>query len=704
MFCAAVGLTVLPPSAPAIAEKLGLGLWLDRSGPVEIVNPRRFVYDVQVSGQTVFSADTVNSIQLIGTLPNSDAPKLLFLRVGNGGASCAGEIRILDLSGPSPKVSPAFGECGGVDGYIGLDQIVLSSSTDDGPVSWSYASGSLSKVERLTPENHVRLGTAAYVAGDFSTALRHLWGLSDSRFAEAPYYLGLMAHIGKGVQQNYGEAIEFYRRAVDLEYPPAFFRLGVMYANGRGTAKDMVEAVKWYRKAAERGDGSGQYNLGLNLLTGIGTKKDLREAFFWLLLASERQSDPKDREVVNKSLAATEAKLDSVTAAAVKRDVETWRPSGPTTWANASALRVWLGKNPFEKIRGITLFEVPEVNVRLRSLMGLDAFRDMSKLYVSGGAIEQDGYIVAGGCRPHACPDEQMTVAISLSDYSIFACAHVNASGVHPGKALWAATNRSQINVPEGCPETSDMLVKARAVFASSIAASLPSPASPAKRPDAFPVTPSRPEPPVSDTGLSATGSGFSVNLAGDIVTNQHVVDGCRTLRLRRGQATAPARLIAEDRGNDLAVVQGFLEGVTPLLFRDGRSIRPADQVVAVGFPLASILGSAPQVTTGTVTSLSGIKDDTRYLQITAPIQPGSSGGPLVDLSGHVVGVIVATVNTLAVASATGSIPQNVNFAIKASAAREFLDAKVVEQTGAPSTERLDPADVGETTSSLDYS
>jgi hypothetical protein len=97
-------------------------------------------------------------------------------------------------------------------------------------------------------------------------------------------------------------------------------------------------------------------------------------------------------------------------------------------------------------------------------------------------------------------------------------------------------------------------------------------------------------------------------------------------------------RIRTDDR-NDLALVRTRVNGIEPLRFREGgKGIRPADGVVALGFPYDGLLATSPQVTTGTVSALAGMNDDTRELQLTAPIQPGNSGGPLLDFSGNVVG------------------------------------------------------------------
>jgi S1-C subfamily serine protease len=130
--------------------------------------------------------------------------------------------------------------------------------------------------------------------------------------------------------------------------------------------------------------------------------------------------------------------------------------------------------------------------------------------------------------------------------------------------------------------------------------------------------------------------------------------------------------------------------------FREGRGVRAGDAATAVGFPLRGVLASSANVTTGTVSALAGLGDDTRYIQVTAPIQAGNSGGPLLDQSGHVIGIIVSKLDAVKVFRATGDLPQNVNFALHASVARTFLDANSVEYETAPSTRTLSAADVGE--------
>ena len=93
-------------------------------------------------------------------------------------------------------------------------------------------------------------------------------------------------------------------------------------------------------------------------------------------------------------------------------------------------------------------------------------------------------------------------------------------------------------------------------------------------------------------------------------------------------------------------------------------------------------------MTRGNVSSLLGLMNDPRYLQISAPVQPGNSGGPLVDLAGRVVGIVTAKLDAVAVADATGDIPQSINFAIRPDAASTFLHQQGIAFETADPTRR----------------
>lgn len=198
-----------------------------------------------------------------------------------------------------------------------------------------------------------------------------------------------------------------------------------------------------------------------------------------------------------------------------------------------------------------------------------------------------------------------------------------------------------------------------------------------------------------SDRTFDQTGTGFLVSTSGHLVTNAHVVQGCvgDIQGSLTGEAAAKLRLVSSDETNDLALLQisGTFKDVAKI--RE-KSVHSGDSVVAIGYPFRGLLSSDFTVTTGIVSSLSGIMNDTRFLQISAAVQPGNSGGPLLSASGDVAGVVAAKLNALRVARATGNIPENINFAIKTGALRDFLDNSVVPYQISDATAELKTADI----------
>lgn len=187
-------------------------------------------------------------------------------------------------------------------------------------------------------------------------------------------------------------------------------------------------------------------------------------------------------------------------------------------------------------------------------------------------------------------------------------------------------------------------------------------------------VTQSRSQAPeaVEAPGVTQFSSGSGVLLCntGLVATNFHVIEGAASLRAAYADATewVPSTVLRADPQNDIAILEapglrtrarGTVRFVTSDRLKDG------EHVTAIGFPLVQQLGIQPRITDGIVSSKFGFGSDPRWLQISVPIQPGNSGGPLFDDSGNLAGLIVASANAAAFLQATGDVPQNVNFAIK---------------------------------------
>jgi uncharacterized protein len=196
-----------------------------------------------------------------------------------------------------------------------------------------------------------------------------------------------------------------------------------------------------------------------------------------------------------------------------------------------------------------------------------------------------------------------------------------------------------------------------------------------------------------ADTGrqVASSGTGFFVGELGYIVTNAHVVDGCSDVRPSRG---GKLRRVTIDRASDLALYIASEKPEVTARIHGGRGARVGEAVVAVGFPLSDLLGSNPVVTTGSISALSGLKDDRRQIQVTAPVQPGNSGGPVLGENGSVVGVMVGKLDALKIAKVTGDIPQNVNFAVSLGTLQSFLNANGVAYKIDESSDVKSPADI----------
>ncbi len=216
-----------------------------------------------------------------------------------------------------------------------------------------------------------------------------------------------------------------------------------------------------------------------------------------------------------------------------------------------------------------------------------------------------------------------------------------------------------------------------------------------------------------------SAGTGFIVSEVGHILTNHHVVKGCRTVvasktdmidpigMLVQPKLDAPKtreeRSIFEDRGlrvigvdarSDLALLKMARPSSTVAAFRGGRGVRNGEDIVITGFPLPGLLTSDLNVTKGIVSALAGLRDDRSRIQITAPVQPGNSGGPVHDNSGNIVGVVVSKLDAITVAMVIGTLPENVNFAISEGAARAFLDAYDVPYKTALSNRPMSTVDI----------
>jgi S1-C subfamily serine protease len=181
-----------------------------------------------------------------------------------------------------------------------------------------------------------------------------------------------------------------------------------------------------------------------------------------------------------------------------------------------------------------------------------------------------------------------------------------------------------------------------------------------------------RPEPaPKHDAVQSFTRSGtaFVVRPDGFLITAFHVVQDAATVRVAcPGKQPIPVGIEVVSQTTDLAVLRTQAVAIPDYLsFSDPLNMSVGARVFTVGYPAPELLGSEVKFTEGVVSSLSGPDGDASFAQTTVASQPGNSGGPLVNEEGEVVGIVIATASAPRFLKATGSLPQNVNWAVKGS-------------------------------------
>lgn len=182
---------------------------------------------------------------------------------------------------------------------------------------------------------------------------------------------------------------------------------------------------------------------------------------------------------------------------------------------------------------------------------------------------------------------------------------------------------------------------------------------------------------------VERSGTGFAITEDGYIATAYHVIKNSKTIKVYFSKDSfVSARVIHSDPMNDLALLK--IENSTPnfLQIAPMRSAEMGNKVFTVGFPVSSILGQEAKYTEGVISSISGLEDASSYLQITVPVQPGNSGGSLVNEKGEVVGIVTSTAAILPFIEESGTLPQNINWAVKADYLRPLIDLPKTEQKG----------------------
>ena len=516
-------------------------------------------------------------------------------------------------------------------------------------------------------------GLAAYQRKDWATALREFTPLAQTGETVAQSRLGHMYLNGFGVAKDTTEGVDLITKAAEKGDALAQNTLGGLYFRGVGVPRDTARALLWFGRAADQNQPNALNNLGQLYFIGNGVPKDEAKALDYLRRAADMGVSASWESLGIAYWHGRGVPADHAQAVAwLKKAAQ----AGYSVAQNLYGAALWqgddIGRDRTEAVRwflrsGNQGDAASLLNVAHAKFNGLDGPRDVEEAYY---------YYLLAERMAKPADKTRYTQAREKAEAELSA----DRKGIAKAKAeKWRP--RTEVRQVSGGHETEPAPAEADTPQISEAGKSAPAKAE---------TAPARPQ-------VSA-GSGIFVNHDGVVLTNSHVVKSCRNIRISHGDGSQPqaASVIARDTANDLAALKTSLRPSDIARFRENKPMRPGDEVVAIGFPLSSLLSREPNVTAGVISALNGLRGDKRHYQVTAPIQRGNSGGPLVDMSGHVVGIVSATLNAMKLADKTGAIPQNVNFAIKAELGLKFLTDNNISYETAPAGQPLSAADVGD--------
>jgi TPR repeat protein len=460
------------------------------------------------------------------------------------------------------------------------------------------------------------------VARDYAKSAYWLRKSAEQGYAEAQYFLASWYQRGEGLAKDAAEAAKWYRKAAEQGHALAQSNLGFCFAYGEGLTKDAAESAKWYGKAAEQGIALAQCRLGFCYDRGEGVTKDAAVAVKWFRKAAE-QGDAEAQSELGFCYGNGEGVAKDGAAAAkwYRKAAEQGAPNAQLHLGVCYQLGSGVAKDAAEAAKWY----------RKAAEQGMpEAQYSLGSCYFIGGGVAKD-YVEA------------------YKWLNLSAGQGIEDAGKARGILEDSMMTREQIS--EGQRLAREF--KPRQTPGAGVSVSGPD------------IAALRPE---------VSGTGFFISEDGYLVTNEHVVKDAIQVRLVTQHGLIAARVVKVDAANDLAILKA--EGNFPALpVASSRGVKLGATAATVGFPNIGLQGFAPKLAKGEIASLAGAQDDPRHFQISAPIQPGNSGGALVDERGNVIGVVVAKLSQQAALATSGQLAENVNYAVKSSFLLSFLES-----------------------------
>lgn len=196
----------------------------------------------------------------------------------------------------------------------------------------------------------------------------------------------------------------------------------------------------------------------------------------------------------------------------------------------------------------------------------------------------------------------------------------------------------------------------------------------------------------IGEVPPTGSGTGFFIDNNGLILTAAHVVADCIHVELQHKGELMSAEVQTSSQLLDLAVVNSnFNNGTHVAISSDAKPVL-GKQVFVTGYPLAGILSDYPSLTVGNISSIGGLKGSKGTFQFSAPVQPGNSGGAIVDYKGNVIGLVSSSLNQAMMLQQVGTVSQNVNFGIEPAVIRKFLQNQNVSFETKPRSDNFEKA------------
>ena len=458
------------------------------------------------------------------------------------------------------------------------------------------------------------------VAQDYKEAVKWFRMAAEQGHTEAQLVIGAVNFFGYGVPQDYTEAANWFRKAAEQGHAKAQYCLGLMYCDGQGVPQDYTEAANWFRKAAEQENATAQYSLALMYDNGHGVEQDYKEAVKWYTKAAEQEN-----ATAQYNLALMYSKGEGFPQD-YKEAFKWFTKAAEQGYANAQLLLAVM----YDNGEGIAqdYKEAFKWYNKAAEQENAQAQNNLGLMYYNGHGVIED----------------------FIEAYKWTLLAGMNGWDVSQNKEVF----KKQM--------TSYQIAEAQRLAKAFV-----------PRPE---MTGSK-EGVLADDRLTpkSSGTGFFISSDGYVITAAHVVEGAVKIKVLTQAGLLPAKLHTKLVDEDVAVLKIDVKGYSALPIKSSRGVKIGAEVFTVGFPNIGLQGFEPKFTKGNISSLAGMQDDPKHFQISVPVQPGNSGGPLVDEWGNVVGVVVAKLNEKTTMELTGSLPQSVNYALKSSFTLALLES-----------------------------